>query len=147
MMDRYRCDVDVDLSMNENRQHYIGGRAAKGLSKITQNTIFICVTEGSAMLRDWRWFKGHFVIYLASAVSIMMATYGSDGTSWLLVAWTVLIGLHFLTIKTLNVDEDWGENRAYQLRKKTYDHKHIDQIVNSAVDGNPDVDPAAPKRD
>lgn len=98
------------------------------------------------MLRDWRWFRGHIVIYMASAVSILMASYGSYRTSWFLIAWTVLIGVHFLVIKTLTVNDDWGENRAYDLRQKTYDHKHIAQIVDSAVDGDPDEDPAAPKR-
>ena len=98
------------------------------------------------ILRDWRWFKGHVLIYLASAVSIMMAVHGSDKTAWILITWTVLICVHFLVTKTLNVDDDWGESRAYKVRKKTYDHKHINQIVDSAVDGDPSEDPAAPKR-
>ena len=98
------------------------------------------------MLRDWRWFKGHLVLYIASVVSVLIAIRGSDGTSWFLIGWTVLIGAHFLTTKTLNVDDDWGESRAYDLRQKTYDHKHINQIVDSAVDSDPDVDPAAPRR-
>ncbi len=98
------------------------------------------------VLRDWRWFKGHVVIYVASGVSIFMTIHGSNSTSWFLIIWTVMVGLHFLVTKTLNVDDAWGESRAYDLRRKTYDHKHIDQIVNSAVDGDPDEDPAAPKR-
>lgn len=98
------------------------------------------------MLRDWRWFKGHMVLYIASVVSILLALRGSGGTSWFLIAWTALIGGHFLVTKALNVDDDWGESRAFDLRQKTYDHKHIEQIVDSAVDGDPDEDPAAPKR-
>ena len=57
-----------------------------------------------------------------------------------------LYWISFLVAKTLNVDDDWAEMRAFKLRTKTYDHKHIDQIVNSAVDSDPTEDPAAPHR-
>jgi len=99
-----------------------------------------------AQLRDWRWFKWHLVTYCIGIAATTWITQNSENTSWFSIGWTVVIGFHFLVVKTLNVDDDWAETRAYRLRTKTYDHKHIDQIVDSAVDGDPAEDPAAPRR-
>lgn len=99
-----------------------------------------------AQFRNWRWFKWHLLVYCLGVAATMWITRNSDGTSWFSIGWTVIVGFHFLVVKTLNVDDDWGETRAYKLRTKTYDHKHIDQIVDSAVDGDPAEDPAAPRR-
>jgi len=97
-------------------------------------------------LREWRWFWAHLIVFAAVMVAGFFLGGESDETPWLGIIWTAVVGAHFLTVKAMNVDDDWAEARAYDIRKKTYDHKHIDQIVDSAVDGDPDVDPAAPKR-
>lgn len=97
-------------------------------------------------LSDWRWFKWHLGVFCVVVAVVLWITWHSDSTSWVIIAWTVLVGVHFLVVKALNVNDDWGETRAYRLRNKTFDHKHINQIVDSAVDGDPDEDPAAPRR-
>jgi hypothetical protein len=99
-----------------------------------------------AQLRDWRWFKWHLVAYCIGITSALWIARNSEDTSWFSIGWTLFVGFHLLVVKTLNVDDDWGETRAYKLRNKTYDHKHIDQIVDSAVDSVPTEDPAAPRR-
>jgi hypothetical protein len=86
------------------------------------------------------------VAYCIGIAAMTLIARNSEDTSWFSIGWTVVIGFHFLVVKTLNVDDDWAETRAYRLRNKTYDHKHIDQIVDSAVDGDPAEDPAAPRR-
>ena len=97
-------------------------------------------------LRQWRWFWTHLIVFVSLMAAGILLGGENIGTPWLGIIWTVVIGAHFLTSKSLNVDENWGEARAHDIRQKTYDHKHIDQIVNSAVDGDPNKDPAAPKR-
>ena len=97
-------------------------------------------------LSEWRWLKWHIAIFSVAAAVVLWGMRDTGGTSWFLITWTTLAGIHFLVVKALNVDDKWAENRAYDLRNKTYDHKHIDQIIESAVDGDPDQDPAAPKR-
>lgn len=99
-----------------------------------------------ALLSNWRWFGLHFALYALVVGYGLWYGFGEDGTSWFAIAWTGIVGLHFLCAKTLNVDDDWAESRAYDLRQKTYDHKHIDQIVDSAVDHDHADDPAAPRR-
>ena len=97
-------------------------------------------------LSDWRRFKWHMIIFSVVAVVILWAIRDIGGTSWFLIIWTMLAIAHYLVVKALNVDDKWAESRAYELRNKTYDHHHIDQIIESAIDGDPDEDPAAPKR-
>ncbi len=97
-------------------------------------------------LKEWRWFKGHLLIYLSLMIAGLFLRTDEGGTAWFGIGWTIVVAVHFLIVKAMNVDEDWGEARAYKLRSKTYDHKHIDQIVDSAVDGDPAEDPSAPRR-
>ena len=99
-----------------------------------------------AYLKEWRWFRWHLVLFVVLMVPALWVTWNDPGTYWPAIGWSVVLVVHFLIAKTLNVDDDWGEARAYDLRQKTYDHKHINQVVDSAVDGDPDDDPAAPRR-
>ena len=99
-----------------------------------------------AQSRDWRWFKWHLMAYCFGIAATTWITRNCEDTPWFSIGLTVSVGFHFLVVKTLNVDDDWAEMRAFKLRTKTYDHKHIDQIVNSAVDSDPTEDPAAPHR-
>ena len=97
-------------------------------------------------LRQWRWFWTHLIVFVSLMAAGILLGGESIDTPWLGIIWMMIVGAHFLTSKSLNVDENWGEVRAHDIRQKTYDHKHIDQIVNSAVNGDPNEDPAAPKR-
>ena len=96
--------------------------------------------------RDWRWFWTHLIVFVTFMVAAIVLGGEGTGTPWLGVIWTAVVGVHFLTSKSLNVDANWGETRAYKIRQRTYDHKHIEQIVDSAVDGDPNEDPASPRR-
>ena len=48
---------------------------------------------------------------------------------WLLAAWSAVFGVHFLVHKARTTDERWAEERAADLRSKSYDASHIDSIA------------------
>lgn len=47
---------------------------------------------------------------------------------WLGLAWSMLWVAHYCIVKSVYVDEDWVEERARDLRFKSYDLGHINKI-------------------
>ena len=47
---------------------------------------------------------------------------------WPLFAWGVVFLAHFLYVRTITVDEAWVDERAEELRYKSYDLGHIRDI-------------------
>lgn len=47
---------------------------------------------------------------------------------WPLIAWGMVLMLHFLVHRAHAVDDAWVEERTLDLRSKSYDMGHIDDI-------------------
>jgi hypothetical protein len=78
-----------------------------------------------------RAFGPHLVAYLLvnaglTAVNVYMGA--PWWAVWPLVAWGLLLMLHFLFYRTESVDDAWVEERTLELRSKSYDMGHIDDI-------------------
>lgn len=93
----------------------------------------------------WRW---HLLIGLsvgAALLAVRLHWLGGSWFFWTLLVWAAVLFAHYLVVKTMNVDERWADARSADLRMRSYDLKHVIQIVDSAVDGDPATDPAAPR--
>lgn len=78
-------------------------------------------------------FRPHLYIYLAvnaGLTGINVATGAPWWAVWPLVLWGMLLMLHFLYCRATTVDETWVEERTLDLRSKSYDAGHIDDIRN-----------------
>lgn len=78
-----------------------------------------------------RTFRVHLLIYLAvNAVLTGINIYAGAPwwAVWPLVMWGLLVMLHFLVYRTTSVDDAWVEERTLDLRSKSYDMGHIDDI-------------------
>ncbi len=62
-------------------------------------------------------------------IAVNWATGGGWWSFWPLAAWGVALGVHYLIYKAKAVDERWAEERAADLRSKSYDASHIDVIA------------------
>lgn len=53
-----------------------------------------------------------------------------DGSTvvWPLLVWGFALFLHFLYVRSLNVDDDWASNRAADVAQHAYDSGHIEII-------------------
>lgn len=47
---------------------------------------------------------------------------------WPLLIWTVIFVLHLIVIRTINVDEEWVDERTEQLTDNAFDFGHIATI-------------------
>ena len=48
---------------------------------------------------------------------------------WPLAAWGVALAAHYLVFKSRTADERWAQERAADLRSKSYDASHMDSIA------------------
>lgn len=81
--------------------------------------------------RVTRAFRPHLLVYLLVNAALTAANVYT-GTPWWavwpLVVWGLLLMLHFLFHRAASVDDAWVEERTLDLRSKSYDMGHIDDI-------------------
>ena len=80
-----------------------------------------------------RAFKPHVYAYLivnAALTGVNVYAGAPWWAVWPLVLWGMLLMLHFLYCRATTVDEAWVEERTLDLRSKSYDAGHIDDIRN-----------------
>ena len=78
-----------------------------------------------------RAFRWHLLAYLLVNIGLtaVNAYLGAPWWAvWPLVLWGLLVMLHFLIYRATSVDDAWVEERALDLRSKSYDVSHIDDI-------------------
>jgi len=94
-----------------------------------------------------RTFKGHFLAYvLVNAVltGVNVYTGAPWWAVWPLVVWGLLVMLHFLAHRAGSVEDAWVEERTLDLRSKSYDMGHIDDIRKHPVRSTRDEGSGAP---
>lgn len=76
-------------------------------------------------------FRPHRLLYAAAlAVLIGLAIIGIEWrwATWPLLAWSLLLLVHYLLYKSAHVDERWAAERVEELNLKSYDRGHIESI-------------------
>ncbi|NJN40282.1 MAG: 2TM domain-containing protein [Gammaproteobacteria bacterium] len=82
--------------------------------------------------RARRAYRRHLALFIGVNVALQVVNF-FVGTGWWafwpLAAWGVVFMVHFLRYKVQTVDEGWVDARAAELRIKSYDRGHIDNIA------------------
>ena len=76
-------------------------------------------------------FRGHLAAFLLVNVGLTAVNVYSGPPWWAfwpLILWGIVLMLHFLVHRAKTVDEAWAEERTLDLRSKSYDAGHIDDI-------------------
>ncbi len=76
----------------------------------------------------YRWHRNAFVLVNGALHVVNVVTGAPWWAFWPLVAWGVVFLVHFLYVRTISVDEAWVDERAEELRYKSYDLGHIRDI-------------------
>ena len=77
-------------------------------------------------------FRRHLALYLGVNVALNVINYfvGKGWWAfWPLAAWSIVFMIHYLRYKAASVDEEWVEARTAELRLKSYDRDHIENIA------------------
>ncbi len=78
-----------------------------------------------------RGFRVHVVAYAIGnglLFLIDLLTPGSWWFFWPMFGWGVGVAMHWLYVKSVNIDDQWAERRTEDVRLKAYDVGHIDDI-------------------
>ena len=75
-------------------------------------------------LHAWAYIAGASVLIAVNSLSA-----GSWWSFWPIAAWGVALTVHYLVYKARTVNEGWAEERAANLRSKSYDASHMDTIA------------------
>ncbi len=80
-----------------------------------------------------RYFRPHAWVYGGTLlVALMLALVSVElWLFWPMMVWTVLFLIHFLVVKSLNIDSDWVAERTEKTAMKAFDISHIETIRES----------------
>jgi 2TM domain len=94
-------------------------------------------------------FRRHLAAYLvvnALLTGVNLAMGSPWWAFWPLILWGLGVMLHFLIYRASTVDEAWVEERTQDLRSKSYDASHIDEIREHPAPSIEDEAHGAPHR-
>lgn len=77
-----------------------------------------------------RYFRAHAWVYgIAMLLTAVLAlTAESWWFFWPQMIWTILFLVHFLVVRSLDIDDDWVAERTARTADKAYDLTHIEDI-------------------
>ena len=77
-------------------------------------------------------FRLHALAFMLGGVALVGADWLTGGpwwSIWPLAVWSAAFTVHYLVVKARTTDERWAEERAADLRSKSYDASHMDSIA------------------
>ena len=89
---------------------------------------------------------GVFATVTALALGIRLLT-GSDWPLfWPIAIWASALALHYFLASSYDVDSDWIEDRITDLKTRSYDFDHIQNIEQRIQEGDTSVTPPTERR-
>lgn len=85
--------------------------------------------------RAGRTFRRHLFLFCVGNGALTAANVYTGAPWWAfwpLVVWGLVLMVHFLFYRASTVDDVWVEERTQDLRSKSYDYAHIDNIREQA---------------
>jgi|GEM_PF-1076162 len=92
-------------------------------------------------------FRRHFAAFLVVNVALTAANVMSGAPWWAfwpLAVWSLPLLVHFLIYKASSIDDAWVDERIADLRSKSYDLSHIDDIKRQPSGAAPERRPGEP---
>ena len=79
-------------------------------------------------------YRVHLRVFSAYAVValILILIFAQWWLFWPTMIWFLIFGVHFLTYKSLNIDNEWVDERIARTTDKAYDLSHIENIRDGA---------------
>lgn len=87
--------------------------------------------ESAESDRAIRRLRRHILAYVAvngALFLIDLLTPGSWWFLWPMLAWGAAVAAHWLYVKSVNIDDDWAQQRTEDIRLQAYDLGHIEDI-------------------
>ena len=89
--------------------------------------------------------RRHMLAYAAVCAILIVTNIALGGgwwSFWPLFVWGLVLALHFLYVRSVDVDERWAQERTEDLHVRSYDLGHIEDIEKRVEDDDSSVRPA-----
>lgn len=76
-------------------------------------------------------FRRHLALFVAVQAALhLINLFAGTGwwAFWPLAIWAPALGVHYFVYKSRRVDERWASERTDEVRSKSYDRAHMDDI-------------------
>ncbi|MEM7249958.1 MAG: amidohydrolase family protein [Pseudomonadota bacterium] len=83
-----------------------------------------------------KYWRIHRNLYVAVTLGLLIANVitGAPWWSfWPIFGWGVVVMFHFFLFRSINIEDEWVDSRAGDLRSKSYDFSHINDIQSGYV--------------
>jgi hypothetical protein len=94
-----------------------------------------------------RGFRRHGIAFWSVNAALQIANFATGAPWWAfwpLIAWSLVFCVHYLVYKARRVDERWAEERTADVRSKSYDRAHMDNI-GDRYDADAKSEPSQPR--
>ena len=83
------------------------------------------------LLESYSWHQVIFLIGLTGLIVLDLAFLEGWGTFWVMLAWGLVFGIHFMVFRSQTVDERWVQERTIFDVQRPWDTGHIQDIKKS----------------
>ena len=97
--------------------------------------------ETSVATRLYRWHVLAYCVLIGGLTVLNIVVGGGWWSFWPTIAWGMLLALHFFYYKSMTIDEGWAQERTDDLRLRSYDLSHIEDIQERVEQGDASVRP------
>lgn len=84
-----------------------------------------------AFLASYRWHQMGFLLGISALAVVDFIFLDEWATFWVMIAWSLLFGVHFMIHRSQAVDEKWVRERIIFDVYKPWDYGHVDEIRNN----------------
>jgi hypothetical protein len=84
------------------------------------------------LMASYRWHQSLFMLGMAALATVDFLFLEGWSTFWVMIAWGLLFGVHFMAFRSQVVDEKWVRERIIFEVYRPWDHGHVDEIKNNA---------------
>lgn len=97
--------------------------------------------------RLFRWHATAYGVLMGVLVAVNIYVGGGWWSFWPMCGWGLALALHFFYYKSVTVDEEWAEARTDDLKLRSYDLSHIQDIAERVDEGDASVRPPSQRED
>ncbi len=84
--------------------------------------------DRALVTRLFRWHATIYGVLIGGLTVVNIYVGGGWWSFWPMCIWGIVLALHFFIYKSVTVDEDWVRERTDDLKLRSYDLSHIQDI-------------------
>lgn len=97
---------------------------------------------GITIVRLFPWHAAAYGIAIGGLTVVNIYVGGGWWSFWPMCGWGMLLAMHFFYYKSVTVDEEWAQLRSDDLKVRSYDLGHIQDIAERVNERDASVRPS-----